>query len=99
MSIYETLQSTGLPCAYGFFRTKQAPPYLVYMGDGQDTFGADNTWYNRVNRYRIEYYYLTKDETAEAAIEQALLAAGYNYDKSEDVYVEDEDVFMIYYYV
>lgn len=99
MKIFDVLRSTGLPCAYGFFKTKQAPPYLVYMGDGQETFAGDNTWYNRVNRYRIEYYYNTKNEENENAIEIALLANGFNYDKSEDMYLDDEDVFIIYYYV
>lgn len=99
MSIYSTLQNTGLPCAYSHFRTDQKPPYLVYTGAGQNTFDADDTHYWRRNRYQVEYYFTTKDESNEAAIEDALLSAGYLYDKSEDVYIEDEDVFVIYYTV
>lgn len=99
MSIYQTLQSTGLPCAYSHFKTAQTPPYIVYIGNGQDTFGADNTHYWRQNTYQIEYYFTTKNEQNEASIENALLEAGYLYDKSEDVYIEAEDVFVIYYYV
>lgn len=99
MSIYSTLQGTHLPVAYSHFRTDQSPPYLVYTGNGQDTFQGDNTHYWRENRYQVEYYFTTKDESNEAAIEDALLADGYLYDKSEDIYIEDEDVFVIYYYV
>lgn len=99
MSIYSTLQGLQLPVAYSHFRTDQKPPYLVYTGNGQDTFQGDNTHYWRQNRYQIEYYFTTKDETIEADIEDALLSAGYLYDKSEDIYIEDEDVFVIYYYV
>lgn len=99
MSIYQTLQSTGIPCAYSHFKTNQTPPYIVYIGNGQDTFGADNTHYWRQNNYQIEYYFTTKNEQNEASIENALLEAGYLYDKSEDVYIEAEDVFVIYYYV
>ena len=33
----------------------------------------------------------------EARIEALLLENGYLYDKSEDVYIEDEGVFVIYY--
>ena len=99
MSIYQILQSTGLPCAYSYFRTGQAPPYIVYMGNGQNVMEADNTHYWRKNQYRVEYYFTTKNESNEASIENALLTAGFNYDKSEDLYLEDQGVFLIYYYI
>ena len=99
MSIYQTLQGTGLPCAYSHFRTAQDPPYIVYIGNGQDTFEADNTHYWRRNTYQVEYYFTTKNEQNEASIEDALLTAGYLYDKSEDIYIEDQNVFVIYYYI
>ena len=98
MSIYSTLQSTGLPCAYSHFKTDQTPPYIVYVGNGQDNLDADNTHYWRNNRYQVEYYFTEKNESNEASIEDALLDAGFLYEKSEDIYLEDQDVFLIYYY-
>lgn len=97
MSIFEVLQSTGLPVAYSHFRTAQKPPFIVYMGDGQSTFSADNTFHWTENDYQVEYYFTKKNETNEAAIEAALLNAGYQYQKSEDVYIQSEDLFVIYY--
>lgn len=97
--IYTALRSTGLPCAYSHFKTAQDPPYIVYIGDGQTVFEADNTHYWRKNTYQVEYYFTEKNESYETGIEDALLAAGYLYDKSEDIYVEDEGVFLIYYYI
>ena len=99
MTLSQTLQSTGLPCVYSHFKTPQSPPYLVYIGNGQDTLEADNTHYWRNNRYQVEYYFTTKNESNEAAIEDALLSNGYLYEKSEDIYIEDEGVFVIYYYI
>lgn len=99
MAIYETLQGLNIPCAYAKFKKPQVPPYIVYLGGGQNTFQADNTHYWRENQYQIEYYFTEKDESKETAIEDALLAAGYLYTKSEDVYISDEDVFVIYYNV
>ena len=99
MSIYATLQSTGLPCAYGFFKTPQEPPYLVYIGAGQDQFIADNKIYYGQNTYQIEYYFTEKNEANEAAIEAAFTTAGLIYTKSEDIYIESENVFVIYYYI
>ena len=99
MTIYQTLQSTGLPCAYSHFKKAQDPPYIVYIGSGQNYMDADNTHYYRQNTYQVEYYFTTKNETNEASIENALLGAGYLYEKSEDVYIEDQGVFVIYYYI
>lgn len=98
MSMFSTLQGTGLPCAYSHFKTKQEPPYIVYIGNGQDTFQADNTHYWKDNRYQVEYYFTEKNESTEASIESALLSAGFLYEKSEDIYIEDQGVFVIYYY-
>ena len=99
MAIFQTLQSTNLPCAYSHFKTPQDPPFIVYIGNGQTTFKADNTIYHYKNTYQIEYYFTQKNEANESAIESALLSAGYIYEKSEDIYIEEEDVFVIYYYV
>lgn len=97
--IQETLTSIGLPCAYSHFRQPVQPPFIVYLGNGQTTFGADNTWVYTNNQYQIEYYFTEKNEANEKAIEEALLRDGFNYDKSEDSFIEDEGLFVIYYYV
>ena len=99
MTIYQTLQSTGLPCAYSHFKTDQNPPYIVYIGNGQNVLNADNTHYWRRNTYQVEYYFTTKNESNEAAIEDALLENGFIYEKSEDIYIEDQGVFVIYFYI
>lgn len=95
----ELLEQMGLPFAYSHFAKPQDPPYIVYIGNGQDTFGADDTWHYKRNRYQIEYYFTQKNEANEEAIESVLLANGYNYEKSEDAFIEDEGVFVIYYQI
>lgn len=104
MTFYEKLTDPetgiGLPCAYSHFRGEDAPegpPYIVYLGDGQTNFAADNTYYHGENNYTLEYYFTEKNEQQEAEIEQFLLANGYLYEKSEDVYIEEQGVFVIYY--
>ena len=99
MTIYQTLQSTGLPCVYSHFKKPQTLPYIAYIGNGQDTFDADNTHYWRKNQYQVEYYFTSKNEQNEASIEDALLGAGYLYEKSEDIFIEEQGVFVIYYYI
>lgn len=97
--IYTTLQKTNLPCAYSHFDKPVEPPFLVYIGSGQDTLPADNTLYWRENTYRVEYYFKTKNEANEKAIEDILLADGYLFEKSEDTYIESEGLFVIYYQI
>jgi len=100
LTLYNVLKSTGLPCAYSHFTDKnapKAPPYIVYIGEGQETYAADNTFHYRENQYQVEYYFTKKNEAKEAEIEELLLENGYLYEKSEDVYIEDEGVFVIYY--
>lgn len=102
-TLYELLtdQQTGLdiPCAFSHFgkNAPEAPPYLVYIGAGQDTFKADGSFYTTRNRYQLEYYFKDKDESIEAQIEAWLLSHEFLYEKSEDVYIEDEGVFVVYY--
>jgi len=98
-AIFTTLQKTKLPCAYSHFSKPQEAPYIVYIGNGQDTLPADNTLYWRENTYQLEYYFKEKDEAKEKAIEDILLADGYIFEKSEDLYLEDEGLFLIYYYI
>ena len=97
MTIYEVLTTLGIPCAYGLFKDRQTPPFIVYLGSGQSQFHADDTVYHKTNTYTCEYYFSMKDEARESAIEDAFVFNGYMYTKSEDVYIEDEKVFVIYY--
>lgn len=98
-SIVLTLQGLDIPVAYSHFKTAVNPPFLVYLGNGQNTLDADDTHYWRQNTYRIEYYFEKKDEAQETSIEDALLAGGWLYEKSEDTFIESEGLFVIYYYV
>lgn len=98
-SLYDALLQAGLPIFYGSAPRGTQLPYLIYIGDGQNVFTADNTYYWRQDEFRLEYYFREKSGLMEAEIEVTLLDAGFRYEKSEDVYIEDEHVFVIYYYL
>lgn len=101
MSIAELMTAIGAqlnaPVAYSHFTQSVKPPYLVYLGAGQEQFEADDTIYWRRNVYTIEYYFEKKDEAKETSIENLILSAGFQYDKSDDTYIQDEGLFVIYY--
>ncbi len=106
MTLFQVLSDpehgAGIPVTYSHFRddeteTPVEPPYLVYIGAGQDTSAADNTYIYHRNRYQIGYYFIEKDEDKEAAIEKLLTDNGYLYEKSDDEYIEELGIFVIYY--
>lgn len=109
-NVLDALKAMGIPWAYMTFRSKTyqdeegreqevRPPFAVYYGSGQKKLSADDTHYWSENTYNIEYYFTDKSSTNEEGIEAAILAEGFQFEKSEDVYLENEDVFVIYYYL
>lgn len=97
--VLRALKASGLPAAYSHFDTKIDPPFVVYYGSGQDTMSADNTRFWHDNSYNVEYYFNDKDVENEEELEAAFIAEGFQFEKSEDTYLDDEDVFVIYYYL
>lgn len=76
----------------------QAPslPFIVYLVDGSDNFGADNIVYKKINRVTIELYSKNKDTDSEGAIEDLLASLSIYWEKDE-VYIDDEQCYMITY--
>ena len=97
MTLFQLISTLGKPVAYGYHSSPQELPYFCIMGAGQDQFEADNTYYTKHDRWQVEYYFINKDPVFENSIEELLLNNGYKYEKSEDVYIEGEGVFVIYY--
>lgn len=100
-NIAETLSGInydlGLPVAYSHFKEAVIPPYLVYIGNGQEQLDGDNTLYWRRNTYQVEYYFAVKDEDLETSIENALLADGWKFSKSSDSFEPSQGLFVIFY--
>lgn len=97
MTVFELLQTLELPVVYGRHTKKVETPYLLLTGAGQDHFEADTTYYVTKDRWTLEYYFSKKDPELEKQIETLLLDNGYRYEKSEDLYLDDQEVFFVYY--
>lgn len=90
-------EDLGVDAVYSHFANGHALPYMAYIGTGQTQLRADGTAYWSANTYQVELYFSRKDESLEAAIEAAFLEGGWGYSKSDDAYLEDEGVFLIFY--
>ena len=102
MNIFDQIeQRTGLKVVYAYYNEVGGqplkPPYCSYIGAGQSNFEADDTYYYSRNLKQLEYYFTKKSTAMETNIESVLLENGLLYEKSDDVYIEDQGVFVIYY--
>ena len=96
--INEMMQETGLPFAYHHFAEGEAPkpPFLLFLTEGEDTFGADNIMYHSFKRLNIELYTDEKSPETEKAVEEVLTSHGIYYSKSE-IWIESERLYEILY--
>ena len=87
-----------LPIDYYLTQEEEAP-YLVYRARGSRNLNADNRVYYKNYRYLLEYYFREKDEEMEDMIEDRLDENEVVWSKSDDIMIEGEDIFVIYYYI
>lgn len=92
-------QKTGAAWVYSHFKNGHSLPYIAYIGAGQTRFQAEDTTYWRSDTYQVELYFKDKDPALEAAIEDEILAGGWTYEKSDDAYLDDEGIYLIYFYL
>lgn len=99
MTLFEKLKNTGLRVEYGFIdEDNPETPFLIYYFSEPSHFKADDKIYNKENHYTIEHYFKTKNLEIEEKIENALDELEIIYEKSGDIYIDSEEVFINYYY-
>ena len=76
----------------------QAPslPFICFMVDESDNFGADDIVYKAINRVNIELYSKNKDTVSEGLIEALLESLSIYWEKNE-TYIDDEQCYEIIY--
>ena len=96
--ICEMMQETGLPFAYHHYAEGESPkpPFLLFLTEGEDTFGADNIMYHSFKRLNVELYTDEKAPETEKAVEEVLTSHGIYYSKSE-IWIESEQLYEILY--
>lgn len=92
--VYTRLKNTKLPVAYRAFQNRQAPPFIIYLSDGDNNFAADGRVYYAAHQVRIELYAQNIDTIAEATVEAAFDDIFYT--KSR-VFIDSEGVYETIY--
>lgn len=99
--LYNALKSiTGFSnkVVYRAWPVGEAPPlpFIVFLVEGSDNFGADNIVYKAINRVNIELYSKNKDTVSEGLIESLLESLSIYWEKDE-TYLDDEQCYEIIY--
>lgn len=96
--INEMMEEMGLPFAYHHFAESEspAPPFLLFLSTGEDTFSADNYMYFSFKQLDIELYTDIKNPEIEENIERVLKRHKIYYTKSE-VWIESEKLYEVLY--
>lgn len=95
----DILSSTKLPVVQGKWREEPALPYIVYSRPFTSNFGADNIAYKKINHIDILLFSKDKDEASEKLIEDALTNNGIFYEITDELFMEDENVYRVVYEV
>ncbi|MFJ3386622.1 hypothetical protein [Lysinibacillus sp. NPDC086135] len=97
------LKTIGIPVAYSYFVHNEnspapAPPFMVYLEEDSDNFGADNKVWKKVLTYRVEVYTDKKDLKLEQKIEDTFDLHSIYYDIDE-LFITDQDLYQRFYII
>lgn len=90
-------EAQGFKYAYGMFKRPTEPPHLVAISVATDNFMADNKVYSKDMAIQLDYTYLQKNIEEQNKIEDIILA-DIAWNKSEETYLSDEDVWQVSYF-
>ncbi|MFJ3389545.1 hypothetical protein [Lysinibacillus sp. NPDC086135] len=95
------LTKIGIPVVYSHFTHNEntpapAPPFMAYLEQDSDNFGADNRVYKKVLTYRIEVYTNKKDLALEKKIEDEFDLNGIFYD-TDELFITAQDLYQRFY--
>lgn len=92
------LLTTSLPVAYSHFVSPPALPYLVYLLDDTDNFGADDQVYQQEANYIVELYTAKHDPAVKSKLEK-LFDDNHIYWEKTEAWIASEKLYQIAYYI
>ena len=96
--IAEMMEEIGLPFAYHHFAEGEspAPPFLLFLSPGENTFSADNLAYFSCKQLDIELYTDKKQPELEEQVESVLSQHEIYYTKTE-TFIDSEELYEVLY--
>lgn len=97
--LLKLLKKVGIPVAYDHFPDNKnlEPPFMAYREQSPDNFRADNIVYSAFFNYEIELITTKKDVQLEDKISTLLTENEIPYEKSNEVWDNEEKIYHIFY--
>lgn len=97
---FESLESLGMPVAYGEFvdapdNPAPSPPFITYQMSSDSDFKADNRHYYNIDNGTIELYTEKKDPSKEKLIEDKLDEIGMPYSRVAEAWIPEESMLQV----
>jgi hypothetical protein len=92
------IESLGIPCAYGYFRDKKPPAYIVYSETMRNAIYADGIVVYAEPFIMLQLYTKTRSLATERLIEGALSANKIAYDSPDYEFDESQEIHIATYY-
>ncbi|RDV27120.1 hypothetical protein [Lysinibacillus capsici] len=97
------LGQLSVPVSYfQFHNTPESPapnpPFVIFLEEDSNNFGADNKVWKKIIDYRIEMYTDNKNLTLEQEMEALLDSHSIYYD-TDETYIDTEKLFQKTYYI
>lgn len=96
--IHEMMQEMDCPFSYHHFAEGEnpAPPFLLFLSPGENTFSADNVAYFSFKQLDIELYTDKKLPELEEQVEAVLAKHEIYYTKTE-LFIDSEELYEVLY--
>lgn len=99
----DMLAQVNIPVAYSHFvkadgNPMPEPPFMVYLEEDSNNFGADNKVWKKYINYRIELYSDEKDLRLELKLEDLLDEHGTYYETTE-TYINSQQLYTKNYFI
>lgn len=94
--LYSELKKICDKVAYSAFKSRQEPPYIVYLQSAVAS-GGDFDIHITTNSYTVEVYTNKRDMELENKIESMLKSYGIAFDVEYAIYINDSKLFMTVY--
>lgn len=104
MDIKSILESTDLPVTLIMWHPLKPPdlPYIVYLPDDSNNFGADNIVYHSAKNYSVELY-LSREQIATKQTYMSLVESALTtndiYFESTETWIQSESMYQVVYSV
>lgn len=97
--LFDLLKTLDIPVAYDHFDSDKhvSVPFLAYREQELSTLRADGITYYQFYNYEIELITNKKDVALERRLEGLLTNNNIPYDKTEEVWDNDEKIYHIFY--